>query len=605
MCGKEFCAVRTTKRIKELLDFLSILNRKRDGLKEEATKQMAPLNVLFDWNIPAHLFEKTIKLVDMDQYFDSKKAAYLRKKYGFGYKDQDTSTVYVQSGNILGNPFLLCKDYHMHMYNDTYTGSLTIHWTTVERNSEGNFETVYHSETLHASVSAPAPHYGYRTYLVYGNDAAPNLRFSRTPSGMSRKSDKEVDKYVKKESKKLVKKGEKELISGGTYQTFGNEEFEVLFGGTNRNNELEYRLLFTPLAQKNLIDLIRNGKPYGDDFKFTKQNCLNYIESSHSQFFNYRADPMMYVSYDYDYCREKFLSYNCEYFEALYFDLAPLMCIPLYQQHKSLEYLYNEEIDANFAEYEHERMANTFHPSDLKHPQSTTSNIYKTQMLGKVGNSDKIRVTAHSFRGEPRVTYVSRWGGDGKWHDVPVHWTEYFPVEKDTDILVSNVEATRYEYNAKAKSKDFTSIINKLSNGRYHFERCVFAAILNKNVTEETIEKLNSVLKEDTSSVQTLNEMLKSLDKELSKSRQFVDQGIGSDALGEAIGKVKEVDIEELRQYYNPDDYKVKEPEEKEFDEELFSLEEDETIPKSKPESKNIDEEDDFGIEDYLKKNNN
>ena len=96
--------------------------------------------------------------------------------------------------------------------------------------------------------------------------------------------------------------------------------------------------------------------------------------------------------------------------------------------------------------------------------------------------------------------------------------------------------------------------------------------------------------------------MLKSLDKELSKSRQFVDQGIGSDALGETIGKVKEVDIEELRKYYNPDDYKVKEPEEKEFDEELFSIEEDETIPKSKPESKNMDEEDDFDIEEYLKK---
>ena len=358
-----------------------------------------------------------------------------------------------------------------------------------------------------------------------------------------------MDKYVKKESKKLVKKGEKSLLSGDTYQTFGNEEFEVLFGGTNRNNELEYRLLFTPLAQKNLLDLIRNGKPYGDDFRFTKQNCLNYIESSHSQYFNFNADPRMYVSYDYDLCKEKFMSYNCEYFEALYFDLAPLMCIPLYQQHKSLEYLYNEEIDANFAEYEHERMANTFSPNELKHPKSTTSNIYKTKLIKKIGNSDMIRVTAHSFRGEPRITYVSVHGGDGMSHDVPVCWTEYFPVEKDTDVLVSNVEATRYEYNAKARSKDFNNIIGKVSNGSYHFERCVFAAILGKNVQSENIEKLNSVLKEDTSSVQTLNEMLKSLDKELSKSRGFVSQGVGAEALGDAIGKIKEVSEETLKQY--------------------------------------------------------
>lgn len=35
-----------------------------------------------------------------------------------------------------------------------------------------------------------------------------------------------------------------------------NDEFEVLFRALNRNNEVQFRLLFTPLAQQNMIDLL-------------------------------------------------------------------------------------------------------------------------------------------------------------------------------------------------------------------------------------------------------------------------------------------------------------------------------------------------------------
>lgn len=506
------------KKIKELLDLLTGLSFRRNKLIQQAKEQMAPLNVLFDWNIPAHLVEKTIPMINMDQYYDARKAEYLRLKYGFGPKDKNTSTVFVQSGSIFGNPFLLCRDYQMHMYNKTYYGSITISWTTIERTDDG-YRTVYHSETLTASVSAPAPGYYSDSYLVYGNDAAPKLIFSRGPSGVTGKSEKEINKIVKKESKKLVKKGEKSLLNGGSYQTFGNEEFEVLFGGTDRNNELEYRLLFTPLAQKNLLDIIRHGKPYGDDFRFYKKNCLNYIKTSHGYYFNYSADPRIYMSYDYDYTKNKFIEYNCNYFESFYFELAPLMSIPLYQQHKSLEYLYEEEIDANFAEFEYERMANTFDQSEFKHPQSCTDNILKTKRIETIGDSDKIVVTAHSFRGEPRTTYVSVYGGDGHYHDVPVNWTEYFPVEKDSEMLVSRVEATRYQYSAKERTKEFIEKLSNVSkNNSRHFEHCILATILKESCNNDSIKEFNEVLKKDTTSVQTVDEMLKSLDDELKRN---------------------------------------------------------------------------------------
>ena len=51
-----------------------------------------------------------------------------------------------------------------------------------------------------------------------------------------------------------------------------NDKFDVLFGATDRTNETEFRLLFTPLAQNSMINLIENAKPYGDDFYFVKEN---------------------------------------------------------------------------------------------------------------------------------------------------------------------------------------------------------------------------------------------------------------------------------------------------------------------------------------------
>ena len=62
----------------------------------------------------------------------------------------------------------------------------------------------------------------------------------------------------------------------------GNSEFEVLFGATNRNNEVQFRLLFTPLAQKQLLGLMKDKEiAFGDDFNFIKRNKINIIIPDH------------------------------------------------------------------------------------------------------------------------------------------------------------------------------------------------------------------------------------------------------------------------------------------------------------------------------------
>jgi hypothetical protein len=39
-----------------------------------------------------------------------------------------------------------------------------------------------------------------------------------------------------------------------------------------------------------------------------------------------------------------------------------------------------------------------------------------------------------------RVDYISTFGGDGRFHNVPVYWLEYIPVQKQTIIEMRESE---------------------------------------------------------------------------------------------------------------------------------------------------------------------
>ena len=170
-------------KIKQNEEIRQTLQEEADKLLKEAWAQMAGLNALYDWNIPQSLVTETVPLIEMDDNFDEERFAYLYENYGFSKNDDSTrSTQFCQSGAILGNPFVVLKDLKQSWTRQLYTGAITIHWTTTVRTKDGS-KTVHHTQVLTASVSKPKPVYNTETYLVYGNDAAPNLTFSRTPSG--------------------------------------------------------------------------------------------------------------------------------------------------------------------------------------------------------------------------------------------------------------------------------------------------------------------------------------------------------------------------------------------------------------------------------------
>jgi hypothetical protein len=217
-----------------------------------------------------------------------------------------------------------------------------------------------------------------------------------------------------------------------------NEDFEVLFNTANRNNEQQFRLLFTPMAQQSMLDLLRDETDgYGDDFDFSKKRMINFIISDHIQGIEFDMDPAHYRHYDFVLAKDNFMKLNAEYFRAMYFCMAPLLCIPMYQQIRTRENIYSNTEKARSAFWEHEALANFWGEDKFKHPRCVTQNILKTHQRKLDDGNSEITVYAHGYETVRRVYYEKKWGGDGELHTVPVEWYEYLPVVGSGNILIN------------------------------------------------------------------------------------------------------------------------------------------------------------------------
>ena len=450
-----FGIVKINPRIKEINKILDIHLAKASELLAKAQEQMAPLNALFDERDTIDLIERTIPELDFEERYTKEQEELLNKHYDFiDLESDDCSMVNVMSGKFEGNPFLFCQALMHELKSETYHGSLVISWTETYRDSNGKIRTRRRTQTLHASVTKPKPYYHLNNYLGYGSQAASELTFSRSPQISASMDEKDIEKKIKKGEKKLKKKAERSLESGGTFQEMANSEFDVLFGASNRNNEVQFRLMYTPLAQKNTVSLIKSKVGYGDDFYFTKHKRFNIITSNHAQRWNMSTSPTNYYSYDVDIAREKFLSFNKEYFKSVFFDFAPLFCVPAYLEEPCASLDKPEEYESYYPYYEHEAVANAMDRSVFIPEGAISDAILKTQFIKKTDSSDLVSVTALTYYTAQRVDIIPVLGGDGRMHGVPVHWTEYIPTSKTSSILVSSANMTRKEYKNKLKADE-------------------------------------------------------------------------------------------------------------------------------------------------------
>lgn len=441
-------------RVEALEKAVSDLQLARDSKEQEAWAQMAPLNALFDWQMPARLAAETAPILQIDPFFTQGRLRDLQRTFDWDESilgdPSARSLLYSVSGEINGNPFVLARSFCREWVQQTYQGSLTISYVVRVPNADGrgsHLETRH--QTLHASVHKPAPSYYKDTFLIFGNDAAPALRFSRSPSPLSAEdpSTRSGRRHLAAAIKKL-EKFSRNLDDDKPFTLMSNQEFEALFGATDRNDEIQFRLLFTPLAQQQTVAILRDRTVgFGDDFTFLKHLKINCLRPDHLQSSDLSADPARFHTYEFAETRRRFLEFNANYFHHLFFALAPLLAIPIYQQTRTHETIYRSAADHASAPWEHEAMANHIGYRHFAPAEARTPAILKTRALPPPPGADpaaprSVEVTAYAFRTEDRVEHVPVWGNDGRRHMVPVHWTEYLPASATRTISLRDAEGS-------------------------------------------------------------------------------------------------------------------------------------------------------------------
>lgn len=484
--------------VKNQSNVIKVLQSSQKEMVSLGYQQMKPLNDAFTWNMHVDIANQTTPLIKLDRVFENSRLQYL-KDY-FGYKElnsKDISVVHVQSGEIIGNPFVILTMKVMNMGTCTYTGTKTITYTV--RVPNGGKNGGYHSETrtqtLTATITKPKPYYNYEKQLYYGCDAAPELSFSRSPSGMKGLSADGKKKLTKKIEKELAKLSEKEM--GKSFQALGNTEFEALFHAWDRDNEIQYRLLFTPLAQRNYLDLIKNDSPYGDDFSIVKNKKINKVITQHSQYTDYVCSPDQFKDFSFENARNKFVQYNEQYFKSFFFDMAALISMPLYQQYPTDDYIFRNTVGLpNNTLYETEAIANSYDENVFKPLKCRTEQILKAKILKTDGDADRVNITSYGFETIEHVDYVPVYGKDGHWHEVAVHWVEYLPVHGDKLIEVLHHQVSKKELNEITKTDEFdTFVSNNTLNRTIVYNKDFYSFLVpspNSEYTNESFKILRS-----------------------------------------------------------------------------------------------------------------
>ena len=434
------------KKIEGIQEELDGLNLQLKTLMAEAKAQMAPLNSLFSWDIPVKLIEKTVPYIHFDPYFNAARLTELQNEFGYtGFLNKDASVIFAHSGEVKGNPFVIASVKKFHMGTEVYTGYKTIYWTEYETDENGHRQRVERSETLSASVVKPCPRYEMRSFLLYANEAAPNLSFSRKPEGLA--GDSAFSGFRKWRKRRKLERFSRDLTDESDYTMMANREFEVMFNSSDRDNEVEYRLLFTPLAQNAILKLLKDNEVgYGDDFSVVKSKMINVVFPEHLEGFNLDTDPERFQGWNFDAMKANFLHFNEEYFKEIYFAFAPLLSIPLYQQTRTRKAIYGEKLLNSSSFWEWESLANFEGEDRFAAPDSLTDNILKTKLLCETeGGEKKIRVTAYGFSGTDCVDSEEVFGGDGRFHTVYIDWVRYDPVSHDTDISIQEKPETDKE----------------------------------------------------------------------------------------------------------------------------------------------------------------
>jgi len=405
----------------------------------EAAAGLAPLASTYHWNMLDPITERTVDGLKLDTYVPISRQNELSIQYGLGQPvGYDSSVTAAQSGTFRGNPFLLLQTINFAMGRKTYRGTLVITWVEMQSYTDSNgrrrTRPVTRTQTLVASVTKPFPEYWPDAALFLGTQAVPELTFSRAPSKLSRLEGKSAERRVNRTVKKLEKRARNTDVNNN-FTVMANQDFEALFHALDRTDEVQFRVMFTPAAQQQMVDLLRDKElGPGDNFEFYKDGAIITVRPQHlvdADLVGIPAPPPDSVEH-WDLAAQAagFSQRAATQFHTQYFALAPVFAIPLLHEPSDAP---APPVAPYPSTWEVEAIAN-YRWLDFAPPESVTQNILKASPT--LNDQNRFEITASGFRGEDRVDFVPTLGGDGKWHPVPVPWVEYIPVQRTRTITV-------------------------------------------------------------------------------------------------------------------------------------------------------------------------
>lgn len=410
-------------------------------LIEEALAKLRPFYQQFSWNTLPDLIERTLPEIQFDPFLSAGRMAEFRERFGLDFAElmEGKSMLYTHSGTFFGYPFLFYNARSFAWGEKTYTGTKFITWTTRERGSDGKMQTRFHSQTLVASVTKPCPNFFEEKRFFFAHPAAPNLSFSRAPSELSGKEG--FFHGIRKRSRlRKLKAFESNLTDESNYTMVANHDFELLFDTMNRNHEVEFRMLFTPVAQQRMVLLLNDTKVgYGDDLVYIKRGPITVLHPKHLERLSFSTEPTVLPDYDFTKVLKFYFSRYEEFFRSVYFTFAPLYAIPAYQNPPPKD----EQTEVGgVSSWEFEAIANWRGPEVYAHPESCTENLYHVDWVNHDPGQSTAQVTAVGFRGTEYVERVSVFGRDGKIHFVSVPWIDYSQVRRRSIITAHTDAAT-------------------------------------------------------------------------------------------------------------------------------------------------------------------
>lgn len=185
------------------------------------------------------------------------------------------------------------------------------------------------------------------------------------------------------------------------------------------------------MAQEEIVKLLKFKK----DYLFTKAKSLNVINSSsfNNEDLYYYANRY-YGYFDYRAIQKDFIDFNNKFFDAIYFMIAPILTIPIYQQTK---YYDNspEKGDSGYSVFAIESKINlTYDKSMYIHPNAKTESIFKAKRVSLKNNVETDLITSHSYETKLRTVIVTVFDFEAGAVPVPVVVIDYIPITMETTI---------------------------------------------------------------------------------------------------------------------------------------------------------------------------